>query len=191
MSNLAEYNKHVRYYTADRNLELVWNKYLNVEPRDIWKGPSAEYGIMYSPEHKQDYRTDYPERIEFAEEQIYLLDLLIGDWLHIPVAFQITSINHQQHILEFTYLEQNRSNGLQEMRFSEYLGGDGKSHTLITHLSYYTSHADFRDRVLYPDYHNDTIDEYHRSVARASGLKIEPIRKSIIRRIAPEFLVPN
>ena len=189
MSDLAEYNKHVRYYTTDTNLKEVWNKYLSVEPRDIWNSSAAEYGIMYSTEHKQDYRKDYSEPIEFAEGQIYLLDLLIGDWLHIPVAFKITRINHQRHILEFTYLEQNKSNGLQEMKFSEYRGNDGKSHTLITHLSYYTSHDGFRDRVLYPDYHNNTIDEYHRSVARASGLNVEPIRKSRIRRIAPDFVL--
>lgn len=70
--------------------------------------------------------------------------------------FEISKVDHENKIIEFTYLKDNKSNGRQTLYFSEV---DGV--TTIEHYTIYNSGSDFRDKNLYPHFHTVALDDFH------------------------------
>ena len=179
VSDLSGFRSHERWYEVDGRLADVWSVYTHIRPDEQWKGPIARFGALYDPE-TSEFITKGSDHIPNVEEgQILFLDLLIESFLHVPTSFQISRIDENRKIIEFTYLEQNTSHGCQELSF--YPAADGKS-TLIRHRSWFRSDSPVRDALFYRSYHTQTVDEFHWSVAKRSGLDIDAMSPREIKR---------
>ncbi len=183
MDHPEQFRKHVLFYEIDENAHTVWKNYISVDPQEVFAGPVADFGIVYSTKTRETITRDYSRELLFEEGQIYLLDLCFEYWIHLPVAFEITDIDSGNMRLVFTYLEQNKTNGFQQIDFYPYLSADGNERTLIRHLSFYSSEKDFRDKSIYPTYHTVSVDEFHRNVADLSGMDLKASNKSKFNRL--------
>ena len=97
---------------------------------------------------------------------VYELDLRIANLLDVGVAFQITEINEAEKIIEFTYGKDNKSHGRQRIIFKK----EGKK-TFIIHYSNFKSESKFRDKYLYPKFHEKCMDEFHANLHELIALK--------------------
>jgi hypothetical protein len=137
----------------------------------MWNGPSIQLGLMIS---KYSKSVKYAKNFSIPEidtGQVYFLNLrLMKGLFNIPVAFEIINIDRIRHILEISYLDNNKSRGKQTIQFFD--NGDGR--TRIDHRSYFKSGSWFREDILYPYFHKKFIREYHRNMK----LFIKNIRRS-------------
>lgn len=140
----------------------VWNKYRRSNAVEMWNGRSVKFGLLISKRSNTViYRSNnsYPE---IDTGQVYFLDLkLLKGLFNLPVAFELISINQEKQIIEFSYLENNKSKGKQIIQIID--GGNGG--TSIVHKTYFRSGSAFRDD-LYPFFHGRFIREFHRNMLR-------------------------
>ena len=119
--------------------------------------PSSKFVMAYDMCKNKVYYEDSPDLPQKVEENnMFFLKLTFLGLLNIPVAFEITKVDHEKKIIEFTYLKDNKSNGRQTLYFSEQ---DGV--TTIKHDTIYSSGSDFRDKNLYPYFHTVALDDFH------------------------------
>lgn len=140
----------------------VWDKYRKSNAVEMWNGRSVKFGLLISKRSNTvTYRSNksYPE---IDTGQVYFLDLkLLKGLFNLPVAFELISINQEKQIIEFSYLENNKSKGKQTIQIID--GGNGG--TSIVHITYFRSGSAFRDD-LYPFFHGRFIREFHRNMLR-------------------------
>ena len=79
--------------------------------------------------------------------------------MKIPVNFEITKISQENKLIEFTYGAENKSKGRQTLIFV-----DNDSITQIIHQSFFYSGNKFRDKKLYPKYHEKCLNEFHENL---------------------------
>lgn len=141
----------------------VWNGYRHANSVEMWSGHSVKFGLLIS---KVSNKVTYDSNNTFPEidtGQVYFLDLrLLKGLLNLPVAFEIINIDQKDRIIEFSYLENNKSKGKQTIRIVD--GEDG--FTSIVHKTYFRSASAFRDD-LYPFFHKRFIMEFHRNMNRS------------------------
>jgi hypothetical protein len=98
---------------------------------------------------------------EIDTGQVYFFDIrLLKGIFNIPAAFEITNIDPINELVEFSYLDGNKSLGKQTIQFYD----NGNGETKIIHRSYFKSESAFRDRMLYPPLHTKFIKQFHRSI---------------------------
>ena len=185
VSDLTDFQFHERWYLLDGNLEEVWSLYTEISPAAQWNGPIAHFGLLYDPNTSAiltPANRDFPP-IEVGN--ILFLDLLIEEILHVTTSFQISRLDNQTKTIEFTYLEQNTSHGCQELKFYPAEGG---TRTLIRHRSHFKSESPLRDALFYRPYHNQTVDEFHWTVAKQSGMNLDVMR---LREVKKKGLLPS
>jgi hypothetical protein len=76
--------------------------------------------------------------------------------LKIPVGFKIINLNREKGILEFSYLRNNKSKGVQQLIVEE--NGDKVK---LTHSTRFLSGNHFRDNKLYGNFHEVLMDEFY------------------------------
>jgi hypothetical protein len=81
---------------------------------------------------------------------------------NLATAFEFTSIDKENKIIEFSYLKGNISMGKQRIQFYE----TTKGYTRILHTSYYRNSNVFRNYFFYPFFHTRTTHEFHRNNKR-------------------------
>ncbi len=160
-SNLANFSYHQKIYVVDANLKTVWNAYTQVKPNDAWSGPLNTFEQLYSATEDTIY--EHGDSLLPAIElgMVYELNLRIAKILDVGVSFQITEIDTINHAIEFTYGKHNKSHGKQRIVFKQ----DG-SKTFIVHYSYFKSNSKFRDKFLYPKFHEKCMDEFHANLKK-------------------------
>lgn len=151
---------HVRWYRVDASPQELWQAYRDVDPRDAWTGPVARFGYLNDPWERRSFTRSTKHVPAVREEQTYLVHLRFARLVQMAAAFRITAISDEERFIEFTYLEPNTANGLQQIRI--FADGTG---TIIEHRSRYASGRRLRDRLLYPPFHTRAIDEFHRRIA--------------------------
>lgn len=161
-SDLSTFNYHQKMYVIDAGLETVWNTYTQIKPNDAWKGPLNTYKQSYSSKKDSLYMAgdSILPAIEFG--MVYELNLRIAKLINVGVAFQITEIDSLNKTIEFTYGKDNKSHGRQRIVFKE----DGGK-TFIVHYSNFKSESKFRDKYLYPKFHEKCMDEFHGNLKEA------------------------
>ena len=157
---------HVRWYRVDANPEQLWRAYRDVDPRDAWTGPVARFGYLNDPWERRSFTRSTPHVPPVREEQTFLVHLRFLRLIQMAAAFRITAISDDERLIEFTYLEPNTANGLQQIRIL----ADGTG-SIIEHRSRYASGRRLRDRLLYPPFHTRAIDEFHRQIAATVGAR--------------------
>ena len=154
----SDFNIQEKEFYLDYSLSVVWESYRHVNSIKMWNGKAVRFGVLLS-KHSNSvvYEGTLPSP-EVDTGQVYFLDLrLIKGLINVPVAFEIINIDQAQQIIEFSYIDSNKSKGKQTIRFFD--NGDGR--TRIVHTSYFKSGSHLRDNLFYPWFHTKFIKEFH------------------------------
>jgi len=181
IGKLADFHKHDRYYLVEKDIEAVWTTYSEISPPAIWHGPLATFNSMYSPLLKTMYYADGSEIPEVSVGQIIMLNLLIDDYIHMPVFFQIKTMDSAEKMISFVYMEQNVSHGKQEISLYP-VTFEGRTCTMIHHKSWYKSNSSIRDTLFYGHYHTLIVDEFHQSISESSNYAVKPVTEKYLKR---------
>jgi hypothetical protein len=164
----SDYCHHEKTYSVQQPLSQVWNFYNTVNTKDVWDSKNAKYIMSYDNNQKKSNSVQSDLHDTLKQYKTYLLQLSFLIFIKIKVIFQITKIDSINKIIEFTYMKENKSNGFQTLQFSEVNG-----QTLIKHTSYFTSGNNFRDKYIYPKFHEVALDDFHSHVFNLLNMKIE------------------
>lgn len=143
------------------SLSKVWECYSIGNPLKTWNGPCIGLGLLIAKGSKSVLYANSSIFPEIDTGQVYFLNLrLMKGLINLPVAFEVINIDRLRHILEISYLDDNKSRGKQTIQFFD--NGDGR--TMIVHRSYFKSDSWLRDDLLYPYFHKKFIKEFHRNM---------------------------
>jgi hypothetical protein len=159
--NESDFNINEKVFYLKYSLSKVWECYSLGNPLKTWNGPRIGLGLLIT---KCSKSVKYAKSSIFPEidtGQVYFLNLrLLKGLINLPVAFEVINIDRIQHLLEISYLNDNKSRGKQSIQFFD--NGDGR--TRIVHMSYFKSESWVRDDLLYPYFHKRFIKEFHRNM---------------------------
>jgi hypothetical protein len=165
--DLSSYRKKEMTFFLKGGMQDIWQGYVSANPSNSWDGRKTSYGLLL---------LKFPSNIYYFQDpikgvdtgQVYFLNLKIMLGLcNIPVAFEIITLDAENKIIEFSYIEGNKSIGVQQVKFIDL----GEDHTEIVHTSYYKSDSQFRDRWMYPFFHKKIINDFHRNMRKLLNLK--------------------
>ena len=164
VTDASKFRIHKKEFVVKDKLSNVWNCYKIANPIDSWNGHFVRFALLIS---KQTNSVMYTNNdINFSEVdtgQVYFLDLrLLKGLFNVPVAFEIIKVDTINKIMEFSYIDGNKSQGKQVLHFVD--NGDGT--TRIIHQSYFRSDSRLRDDFFYPYFHTKIIREFHRNMRR-------------------------
>jgi hypothetical protein len=162
MEDSADFYLHRKTYHINAGIDKVWNKYSSVTPAEAWSGKMVNFGFLFS---KIQNRFIYPSeaREPINTGNIIFLNLkLLNGLKNLGVAFEVTGMDPEKKMIRFCYLKDGISKGSQEIRFTSETDGS----TLITHETHYHSHSRFRDRNIYPKFHERLVGEFHENLRR-------------------------
>ena len=164
--DLSSFSYHQKSYVIEMDVETVWNTYINVKPNEAWKGPLNTFKQSYSKSRNLLFDSTSTELPCIELGMVYELNLKLAKLLNVGVAFQITELNEAEKIIEFTYGKDNKSHGRQRIVFKK----EGNK-TFIIHYSNFKSDSKFRDKHLYPKFHEKCMDEFHANLHELIKLK--------------------
>jgi hypothetical protein len=159
---MDEYMHYTKEYQVKQDLEEVWYNYAFSSQTEVWDISKISFGMIYCRSSESIIYAD--EMLNGLEEgRIYYLNLkILGGIYNLPVAFEITNIDPDNKTVEFSYLKGGKARGKQWIRLEE--SPDG--YTKIIHQTLVKSDSNFRDKYLYPYFHNKLINEFHLNMKR-------------------------
>jgi hypothetical protein len=144
------------------SLANVWEFYRHVSSFKTWNGKSIRFGLLISKNSESVIYAHDSGCPEVDTGQVYFLNIrFIKGLFNIPVAFEIINIDQARRVLEFSYIDNNKSRGKQTIQFFD----DGAVGTRIVHRSIFKSGSALRDKLLYPYFHKKFIREFHRNMS--------------------------
>lgn len=150
-------------FTTTGDVDDVFRRFIAIPPKQAWAG-SASFDLLYDRKeasvHDRGARTFPPIRAG----QVFLLTLKIFPGYHIPVAFEFVKVDAKSREVQFSYLKNNKSQGVQTIAFTQ-SGAD----VVITHTSRYMSDSPWRDENLYPHFHRKLVEDFYRQVLPRVG----------------------
>jgi hypothetical protein len=159
------YRTNLKTIEVPEQIDKVWEKYMTLSPAKAWNSRTVRFGFLFSkPENKFIYAGNADEPMGVGNI-IYVNLRLLRGLKNLGVGFEVTRLDKDNKTICFCYLKDGVSNGTQEIRFSEIPGG----RTRISHLTHYKSHSAFRDKELYPIFHEKFVGEFHENVLRQIG----------------------
>lgn len=183
-TDFSAYRSHHRYYLVDASVDEVWKQYLDSDLKSGWSGKTINYGFAYSRASNEVFAGDHDVVLKPNPGFGLFLELDILKLLKIPVAFELSRIDKESKVLQFTYLKRNKSNGRQTITFKEY----GQHQTLILHQTYFRSDKKFRDKYLYAPIHTNLIDQFHAMVLKDIA-SIETVSLRKMKKSFPEYWI--
>jgi hypothetical protein len=160
VADSSGYQTSLKTYIVKARIGTVWEKYMNISPQKAWSGEMVKFGFLFSrPKNKFIYSENANDPIRVGSI-VYVSLCLIRGIKNIGVAFEITGLDESTKTISFCYLSGGASNGTQEIQLSEMPNGDTK----ISHLSRYRSRSAFRDKELYPIFHDRFVCEFHENI---------------------------
>lgn len=158
--DISGYWKHEKSYKIKENIDDVWENYLTADPSDVWEGHIVSFGMLFSKiTNEVVYRNEEYNHIDTG--QVYYVNLKFWHGVYnLAVAFEVINVDEEHKVLEFSYVKSGISHGKQRIHFV----ADEKGNTRIYHDTYFRSHSNLRDRILYPHFHKKVINEYHRNM---------------------------
>lgn len=148
-------NYHVKTYTYEGNAQDAYDLLVSLSPKEIWHGTSR-FEMEYDPESESFIGKDQ-NLPAITQGQVFFLELDITKKMQIPVAFKVVELNSEKRTLSFSYLKQNKSNGIQRITFKQ----DGKNFKVI-HETHFKSDSKFRDKCLYGIFHTKLLNDVWR-----------------------------
>ena len=160
--DLSAYRQREKSFFLKNNLQVSWQGYLSANPSKAWNGRKISFGLLLRKNPGNIfYNHDSMMGIDTGQVFFLNLKILLGIY-NVPVAFEIITVDSVKKLIEFSYVEGNKSSGVQQVKFLD--TGDGR--TRIIHTSYYKSESHFRDKWIYPFFHNKIIRDFHRNMRR-------------------------
>jgi len=160
--DLSSFRKNEMNFILNGSIQEIWKGYLSSNLPKSWNKGKISLGLLLRK---------FPGNIFYHQDQamgvdtgqVYFLNLRIMlGILNIPVAFEIISLDPESKTIEFSYIEGNKSLGVQQVKFID-AGGE---RTEIEHTSYFKSDSRFRDKWLYPFFHRILVNDFHRNMKR-------------------------
>jgi hypothetical protein len=161
-SDGQRYYKHIKSFVVHASITDVWNTYKTISPQETRNGSMVSFGLMYSRKQNQImYFGDSYTGIEAG--QIIFLNLnLLGNFIQLAVGHEITDVNEIDRTIKICYLQNGASTGTQLIQLKE----SKQNQTEVVHETWYRSGSVFRDKVLYPGFHEKGLTEFHENVKR-------------------------
>ena len=158
----SRFNLIEKSFFLDYDLSDVWDFYRHANMLEMWNGKSVRFGVLISKGTNTVINSYNSSFHEIDTGDVYFLNLkLLKGLLNVEVAFEIITIDLKQRIMEFSYIDNNKSLGKQSIQFFD--NGAGK--TKIVHLSYFKSKSSVRDDLFYPYFHKKFIREFHKNMS--------------------------
>ena len=165
-TNVSDYNLVENEFYLKNSLSEVWDCYLHTDPVKMWTGKSVKFGLMISKYSTTVLYASGPGSMDIDTGQVYFLNLrVMFGLINVPVAFEVITIDPERKILEFSYLDDNKSLGKQTIQFFD--NGTGK--TRIMHRSYFKSSSNLREKLFYPYFHGKLVRDFHRKMGHYIG----------------------
>lgn len=159
------YQTTLKNYLVKAPVDQVWEKYLTISPRKAWNGRTVKFGFLFSRLNNQFIYAENANDPIRVGSIIYVNLRLLKGLKNLGVAFEVTRLDETDKTICFCYLKNGISNGSQEIHFTELENG----YTRISHLTRYRSRSSFRDKELYPIFHNKFIGEFHENILSQFG----------------------
>lgn len=164
-ASLDSYCVHVGNFYFDSPIDKVWESAVISNPTDIWTGKILSLSFIYDNNDDELYFPSDLNKNSLNTNQIYFINLrLLKGLFNLPTALKVTKIDPELKIIEFTYLRGGKSEGKQLLQFI----AKSDTETEIIHTTYYQSGSRFRDRNLYPFFHQRAIAELHSNVRKGA-----------------------
>lgn len=143
-------------------IQKVWSKLKCLKPNDEYSGRMVSFGFLYSKKlNKLLYADDDYKEIE--EGEIYFLNLkLLGGIKNIGVALEVTKVDEVNKTIQLCYLNNGMTEGTQVVK----LVGTSDGNTVITQETIYKNKSKFREKTLYPIFHQKAVNELHANIRR-------------------------
>lgn len=143
-------------------IQKVWSKLKSLNPKDEYSGKMVSFGFLYSSRlNKIFYQDDDYKEIE--EGEIFFLNLkLLGGVKNVGVAIEVTKVDDVNKTIQLCYLNNGMTEGTQEVK----LTGTKEGNTVISQETKYRSNSKFRDKTLYPIFHQKAVNELHNNIRR-------------------------
>ena len=146
-------NYHVKTYKFEGDAQIAFDKLASLKPNELWNG-SSRFQLEYDPTSNMFLDKD-SELPDVKPGQVYFLELDITKKLKIPVAFKVVEMNPETRTLAFSYLKQNKSNGIQRIRLEQ----EGEKFKII-HETHFKSDSVLRDKLLYGPFHTKLLNNF-------------------------------
>ena len=121
----------------------------------------VSFGMMYTRKKNEiSYHDDVYTGIEPG--QIIFLNLnLFANLVHLAVGHEVTGVDEIDKNIKICYLQNGASTGTQLIQLKAL-----NNQTEVIHETWYRSGSLFRDKVLYPGFHEKGLTEFHLNVKR-------------------------
>lgn len=159
----SDFNVIEKTFFLNYSLSDSWEFYRHANTLNMWNGKTVRFGLLLSKCTNSAINVINSSFHEIDTGDVYFLNLkLFKGLFNVEVAFEITRIDSKQRIMEFSYIDNNKSLGKQTIEFFE--NGPGK--TKIVHRSYFKSDSNIRDKLFYPYFHKKFLNEFHRNMCK-------------------------
>jgi hypothetical protein len=156
--NESDFKVNEKMFYVKYKLSDVWESYRHANPVQTWNRKSVRLGLLILKWSDSVIYTNNSSFPEIDTGQVCFLNLrLMKGIFNVPVAFEIINIDSAKQILEFSYIDNNKSRGKQSIQFFD--NGDGR--TRIVHSSYFKSDSWLREDLFYPWFHKKFVKEFH------------------------------
>ncbi len=160
--DLTDFKNYEKHYIIKEPVDIVWDNYKFSNQTDVWDINRVSFGMLFCRGTQSIVYADQ-RFLGMAIGQIYYLNLkILNGFYNLPVAFEIINVDREKRLFEFSYLKGGKAKGKQSIQFVE----TEKGYTQIIHKSYVKSDSKFRDKYLYPFFHNKIINEFHSNMRR-------------------------
>ena len=166
-SDLSQFYFHSGTYTINAPIQEIWNACIYTSPTKLWHGKMLKLSCIYNGNSNRIFYRNYQEFDPLEHNQIYFINLRLMRMFNIAAALIATKIDSDKKLIEFTYIEKNKSIGKQVISFIE----EGDAETKIIHDTFYRSKSKFRDKKLYPKFHQKAITELHENIGFSSAYR--------------------
>jgi hypothetical protein len=163
-----EFNHLEHIFRVDLNVNEVWQAYKNSSMAKAWNSRRVSFGVLFNKWSDSILYTnedDYSQGVDTG--QVFFLNLKIFSGIYnLAVGMEIIEVDSVRNEIQFSYLQGGKSEGAQTIRLIEESGGKTK----IIHTSSFRSESHFRDRRLYPFFHDKLITEFHENILKDLSL---------------------
>jgi hypothetical protein len=152
------FNYHTKDYKFMGDAASSFRNLIAMSPDQAWID-SSQFEVGFDPKTRIYYglKSSYKPSIEVG--QIFFLNLTVAGLLHMPVAFKIVEVNFETNTIAFSYLKQNKSNGIQRIIFKQ-----NGPEMIVQHETKFKSNSNFRDSLLYRKFHEDLLDDFWQKI---------------------------
>lgn len=155
----STYNFHTTTFYYEEPIDSVWEAYKMINPTKAWNGRITHFGFAFD-RGNGDFLYQKEAFEGLKEGQIQFLYLkYFGGLFKLNIAHELIRLDEKNKEMQFCYLKYGKSRGKQIIKM-EQIG----NLTKVTHNTYYKSDSKFRDKRIYPYFHQKTIEELHTNV---------------------------